>query len=183
MKKGMHSITAMAIVVFFSVFSLSACSSRSKPLQPPGQTATPQGQNLMGSNTQNMQGNLTGNNAGVNQQPQAQMQVYQQKAVNVKKQLDKMKEISQVNVMVIGDTAAVAYKPGSVPKDTNTVKRMIVTKVKEIDNSIKNVAVTEAQDMTAKINQLSNDLKGKRPMSDISRDFTQMIQKMNPVVK
>lgn len=106
-----------------------------------------------------------------------------QKADNIHKELSKMNELSQVGVLVTGNTALVGYSPSNMAKDVNATKTLITNKVKQTDHSIKNVVVSESADIMARINKLTTDIANKRPANEISNEINQLLKGVTPAVK
>ncbi|RCX17118.1 YhcN/YlaJ family sporulation lipoprotein [Anaerobacterium chartisolvens] len=128
-------------------------------------------------------GNNQGANPGVNQganpgvnQPDQQMAPDRQKAENIKNQLRDITEIADANVIVMGNTALVGYKPSGNMGDSNAAKNMIISKVKKIDRTITNVSVSEQPDMMNRMNRLGEDITNNRPMNDITNEFNQIMR-------
>jgi spore cortex protein len=115
--------------------------------------------------------------------PQKLVVVDRQKSDKISKQLSKMNELSQVGVIAMGNTALVGYSPSKTAKDVNATKTMIVNKVKQIDPSITSVVVSESADIRARINKLTSDIANNRPGNEISREVSQLLQRVAPVVK
>lgn len=127
-------------------------------------------------------GNLMGTNPpGV--LPQNVVTVDRQKSDNIRIQLNKMNELSQVGVIVTGNTALVGYSPSKKAKDVNTTKTMVANKVKQIDSSITNVVVSESADIMARINKLTTDISQNKPGNEIGNEVNQLLQRVAPVVK
>jgi YhcN/YlaJ family sporulation lipoprotein len=104
-----------------------------------------------------------------------------QRAVEIKNRLAAMGELNKVNVFVIGNAALVGYSPSSPSSDIGAVKNMIINKVKETDRGITNVTVSESADVMSRINSLTNDMTNKRPMTEITNDFNNIIKSIAPV--
>ena len=139
------------------------------------------GQNeILGGNPENNQGSNPQANLLNQQTTEQQMAPDGQKAENIKNQLNQMKEIEDVNVVVMGNTALVGCKPSGNAKDINAVKEMIVKKVKEADKSITNVTVSEKTDIMEMISKLENDIKSNNPVDQITKEFNRIIQKITP---
>lgn len=170
-----RSISALVIILALGLVLLVGYTAtrRNAPFtnQPPLQ-----------QQAQYYKGNLMGTNPpGVT--PKNVVTVDKQKSDNIRRQLSKMGEISQVGVIVSGNTALVGYSPSKKAKDINATKNLIANKVKKIDPSITNVVVSESADIMARINKLTSDIKNNRPGNEIGNEVNQLLQRVAPVVK
>lgn len=155
--------------------------------------------NLVNTTTELRQGNMTdtnpGNNQGMNlrnnqgmnlgnnQANQQQTAPNRQKADNIKRQLMNMNGVADANVIVMGNTALVGFKPSGNRGDVNAVRSNIMNKVKEIDSTITNVTVSESADIMDRMNRLGTDITNNRPVNTITDEFNKMIDGLNPATQ
>lgn len=176
--------SVLCIIFILCVSVLSACTATQRSAQVPGPSPSPQGRNIIQATPTGYPGVLLSAtpSPGVAQTPQA-ISADGTRANNIKVQLSKLPEISQVNVVVMGNTALVGYSPSPASKDVNDAKKAIADKVKQVDNAIANVAVSESGDMMANIGKLSGDITSNKPMSEISSRFSDLVRKITPAIK
>jgi YhcN/YlaJ family sporulation lipoprotein len=134
--------------------------------------------NLQGNQQGNQQGNLLG---GTQQDVQQQRTGDMQKAENIRKDLNRMREINNASVVVRGDTALVGYKPSPNCQDFNANRRVITDRVRQIDNSIANIRVSESADMMNRIDRLSKDMGTNRDMNPLVDEFNRLFRGINPI--
>ena len=106
--------------------------------------------------------------------PNTQMGNEQSRAANIKNQLKKMPELRDVNVLVNNNTALVGFTPADPKKDTDALRRTVMGKVMEIDNTVTNVRASSSPDMLERMKQLANmsgDQMGNR-FEQLMRDMT-----------
>ncbi len=164
---------------------------------------TPQGRNIIGENMKGANpytglngGNMPivgtatpatprivtpgpGTNMGINrigQQIQDQVAFNRQKADNISKQLGNIDGIGQINTIVKGNTALVGYRPSNTVKDASSIKKAITDRVKQADNTITSVVLSDSADITSRIAQLSNSIKNNNPAAELSNEFDKLIR-------
>jgi len=185
MRNKINKITAVFICLYLSSLLFSGCSATGSDINYPNTKGTPQGYsfgggNMPGSpNTPNW-GSITGRNQSTRQIMPQPVGFDWQKADNIKRQLGNFGGIHQINTVVNGNTAIVGYRPTAGSGNQNAVKNDIVNKVKQVDGSIIHVIVTDSADLSAKIGQLSNDIKKGMPISETTGRFNQLIRSINP---
>lgn len=114
--------------------------------------------------------------------PQKISLVDRQKTDKVYKQLNKIKDLSQVGVIVTGNTALVGYRISKLDKNVILTKSMIAKRVKQTDPSIKNVVVSESANILARINKLTTAITQNRPANEISNEINQLLKGITPTV-
>ncbi|PNT92415.1 YhcN/YlaJ family sporulation lipoprotein [Clostridium thermosuccinogenes] len=138
--------------------------------------------NLLGmDNNNNGNGNFLGmgNNGG--QAPQtAAGPSDRSKAASIKRGLESMPGINNVDVVVMGDTAVVSYGRKNGADNANVTNQTITNRVKQIDNTITNVYVSDSADIGSQIRRLSNDMINNKPLDEITNSFNKLINKINP---
>lgn len=132
--------------------------------------------------TKNMDGlngrfGILGNNRNNENAP---MSDDRQRSQTLERQLDRMREVDDANVLVNGGTVIVGYKPTYSSQDIETVKSKIVKMVKKLDENVDNVAVTEADDIIARIRMLSDDMSANKPKTELNNEIRQILQRINP---
>jgi len=187
------------------VLPLAACNpgQRSTPpdannigknlgLQTPAPNADPNNvgrkmSNEIGRNMNNdMSRIMDGNNPAGNQTTTAPTAAPQgnsnteQKSMNIKNQLQSMREIENVNTLVSGNTCIVSYNPSKASKDANATKQMVIDKVKQVDPAITNVVVSESMDVGNDINRIMNDITSGKPANEVNQEIMQLINRVAP---
>lgn len=198
MKKKMLAIPARIIVALIAAsLLLAACAPRQGTNRQPGQTQMQQGQNLQG---QDMQGqfnpgadmpdgrpvvpeNMSNTGIQVPEIRQQDMANYKQKADRIKNSITKMGEVDTANVVVVGNTCLVGYKPTRQSKGPDTTKNMITGRVKEMDNTIQNVICSESGDAMDRISRMSKDIANNRPAEELNSEFKQLMNSLMPEVR
>lgn len=207
MKKYSKSLIMVCISVGLCIASLSGCGAAGRNGRQPYDT-TPQGRNMIGDNMQGVdpnagprdnnqigirQDNTIGDNIpdrGINpvnpgtnntgmQYNQQQITEGRGKADNIKRQLEAMREVRNVNVVVLGNSALVGFNTADASVDAAKARDMVINKVKQIDNTITNVMATDSQDMLPGITRLSDDITNNRAADTIGDNFNRMIRGMN----
>lgn len=131
----------------------------------------------------NQQGNQPGVGLGGNQpDDQQRIAADRQKAENIRKQLNGMREISNASVVVRGDTVLVGYKPSQNGQDFNANRRLITDKIRQTDNSIANIRISESAEMMNRIDRLSRDMGANRPTNQLVDEFNRLFRGISPVV-
>lgn len=177
LKKALSAFAGICLITT----TLSACSQAGTsraPGQNTGQSlGTTQRQglnrnNLMNATTQygNMAGTTLGNMTGTTRNDMAgtapdganltQASPDRQKADNIRKQIRNINGVSDANVIVMGNTALVGYKPSGNAGNTKAVKDNIVNKCKQTDKTITNVTVSESADIMERMNRLGTNSNG-----------------------
>lgn len=103
-----------------------------------------------------------------------------QRADNIRNSLGTIDGASEINAIVNGSTALISYRPVGTGNNVSAIKNAIVNQVKQLDNSITNVVITDSTDMAGKMNQLSNDIKSSKAGNDLTNRFNQLIQSITP---
>lgn len=103
------------------------------------------------------------------------------KAQNIERQLESFPEVKDANVMVVGNTALVAFDTNTTNVDLQSLKDKLSEKVKSIDPSVNNVILTEASYARTGIQQLLNDINNKS-MSQITQEFNELVRKITPTL-
>jgi len=201
-KKRTYGIFSAVLAAALMLFVFAACAGQQNTTPENQQQAVP---NRLGTNlNQPMQGNggnnfmgnnngLTGNNTlmrnnmmGMDQatDPNANMQAeIRQKSENINNQLMRINGIDKVNSVVVGDSCVVGYTPSGTARDTAALEREIEQKVRSIDPSIKNVAVSRSADVMQKVKQMAEDITNNQPINNLSEEIKKLIQSINPVAR
>lgn len=144
---------------------------------------TPQYGNLAGTTQGYMSGTVPGDMAGTTQGNLAGTTpgganlttADRQKADNIRMQLRRMSGISDANVIVMGNTALVGFKPSGATGNMNVVKRNITNKVKEIDRTITNVSVSESSDIMTRMNRLGTNMTNNGMVTNFADEFRKLV--------
>jgi spore cortex protein len=105
------------------------------------------------------------------------------KANTIKRQLRGLAGVSDANVLVMGNTALVGYKPKGTAANTTAVKNSIIRRCKQADPSITNVTVSESPDIMTRMTRLGTSITGNRPVNAIADEFRRMISGITPVTR
>ncbi|MCX7923082.1 MAG: YhcN/YlaJ family sporulation lipoprotein [Clostridia bacterium] len=155
----------------------------------------PNGGNMLGGNRDSGSGinppdagniNATpnpGNNNGTNrdgQQIQNQMGFEGQKAGNIRDRIGNIDGASRINAVVNGNTALVGYTPTNNAKDANSIRNDITNRIKQIDNSITNVLVSDRNDISSGIERLANNIRNNGAAQELNNDFNKLVQSIRP---
>jgi len=132
----------------------------------------------------NAAGNRTNNTAGTQMTDEDR-----QRASTIKKQLMNMNGIEEAEVIVMGNDALVGVRT-SGNAGVGQLRSTIARKIKQIDNTIKNVTVSDASDVMLRMRRLSsgnrtnaganrNNRNGDNVMDDIADEFRKLMQGAN----
>lgn len=186
------SLKAAAITTGLAICSLplTACNTGTNNYMSPRKTGIIERQNVTQYSTPlglpKGTGTIIGNNVVNNVQPKTTRIVpsdtnsMSAKALAIKNQIIKMPEISDANVVIVGNTALIACRPKNASADANALKTAVSQKCKTFDPTITNVIVTDAEDMMTRVNQLYNNLAVK-PANQISQDFNNLVNQINSI--
>ncbi|MEN6313163.1 MAG: YhcN/YlaJ family sporulation lipoprotein [Clostridiaceae bacterium] len=186
---------------------LSACSQAGTSRAPGQNTGRPLGitqrqglnrNNLMNATTLgsmpgttlgNMAGTTLGNMTGTTLSDMArttpggvnltQTAPDRQKADNIRRQIMNMKGVSDANVIVMGNTALVGYRPSGSAGNTKAVKDNIANKCKQVDRTITNVTVSESADIMARMSRLGTNITGTGTATNFADEFRKLINGVN----
>ena len=117
----------------------------------------------------------TGNN-GTGQQIRQQVGFDRQKADNIRNRLGNIDGIRQINAIVNGNTALIGYSPSGNVTNANSTRRMITDRVKQLDNTITNVVVSDSADFSTRIRRLVDNINSNKPLDDLNTEFNQLMQ-------
>lgn len=200
MKNNLKAVLSASAGVFLITAMLGACTQAGTS-RAPGQNNGRQLQNmqtqgfdrnnLVNTTTPLRQGYATGINLGnnqgtilgMNQATRQQATLNQQKADTIKRQLINMNGVESANVIVMGNTALVGFKPTGNTRDATAVRNRIMSKVKAADKTITNVSVSESPDIMGRMNRLSTDITSNRPINAITDEFNNIIRGITPVTR
>jgi hypothetical protein len=128
--------------------------------------------------------NNINNNAGTNNVKLdniAQQTGYNsEKADSICNKLDNVGGIDNVNAVVCGNTALVGYDSANKNADIGATKSLICDRVKQMDNTITNVVVTDSKDLSSRIGNLAGNIKSKKSTTDLNNEFNRIMQSINP---
>ena len=103
------------------------------------------------------------------------------KAQNIATQLKSFPEVKDANVMVVGNTALVAFETNRTDADLTNLKDKLTERVKTIDPSVDNVILTEASYARTGIQQLLNDMNNKS-INQLTQDFNELVRRISPTL-
>jgi spore cortex protein len=195
MNKKSLQTAAITMGLTICALPLTACNTRTNNYMNPRRTGIVQRQNVTQYNTPlglpvrtgTIIGNNVINNPINNASPLPTRVVpysnsMSDKALAMKYQVKSIPEVSDANVVIVGNTALVACRPRNASVNTNALKTAVSQKCKSSDPTITNVVVSETEDMMTRVNQLYNNLT-TRPMSEISQDFNNLVGKIMTTAK
>ena len=102
------------------------------------------------------------------------------RADSIKAQLAGLKEIKDVNVVVIGNSCLVGYTPTSASTDPDATKSLVASRCKQADNTIAGVTCGDTPNLNSRIAQMNNDFRGNRPSGDMSSRFNDLVKAISP---
>lgn len=186
-------VASLALLIIYAMTMANRLNPRTTPdnVAPQGQNA-PGGRNIQqiipGPNQQQMiPGKNQPNNAGTNNQglriSQDQIADSQKKSDRIRKQLVQMREVDEANVLVVGNTCIVGYKPARTLIDTEATKKEIADRVKAMDNSITNCAVSESGDVMSRVGRISQDITNNRNIDNANNEINELISRIIPTVR
>jgi hypothetical protein len=105
------------------------------------------------------------------------------RADKIKSQLAGLKEIKDVNVVVIGNSCLVGYTPTAASTDPNATKNLVASRCKQVDSNIAGVTCGDTQDLNSRIAGITNDLRGSIPVGDMSSRFNDLVRVINPNIR
>lgn len=177
MKQRNISIFVIVFIMCMSIFLFTACALRQGAKPPQTQPGTPQQGQRMGTE-------LTPETSPPGTaQSQQDLVSYRQKAENITRGLKNMPGVDEVDAVVVGNTCLVGYKPSKTSKNANTIRNMIIDKVKGMDATIDTVVVNESEDTMKNIKKLSKDIIDNKPANEINAEFQKIIQKLKPAAR
>jgi len=127
-----------------------------------------------GVNGNNSMNGTMGNNR--NAANGTDMTSVQQRANKLKAELEKVSGVSDVSVLITGDTAIIGCKTN---QSLSEIKNRLTEKAKSVDPSIKNVAVTNANNILTEMKQLSSDMMNGNA-TDLDNKIRQLLNKITP---
>lgn len=187
------SLKAAAITTGLAICSLplTACNTGTNNYMSPRKTGIIERQNVTQYSTPlglpRRTGTIIGNNVVNNVSPIPTRIVpdsnnMRAKALAMKNQVKTIPEVSDANVVIVGNTALVACRPRNAALDANSLRAAVSQKCKSIDPTITNVVVTETEDMMTRVNQLYNNL-AVRPANQISQDFNNLVNQIKATTR
>jgi hypothetical protein len=102
------------------------------------------------------------------------------RADNIKSQLAGLKEIQDVNVVVIGNSCLVGYTPTESSTDPNATKDLVAARCKQADSNIAGVTCGDTPDINSQIAGINSDLQTSKPAGDMSSRFNDIVKVINP---
>ena len=104
------------------------------------------------------------------------------KAKDIARDIAKEKNIESASCVVTGDTALVGlqFEEQYKGKVTDAIKKSVEKRVKKIEPSIKNVAVTADPDLLSRIKTMAKDIEGGKPLSGFTKEIDEIIRRINP---
>ncbi|MCR2821828.1 YhcN/YlaJ family sporulation lipoprotein [Lederbergia panacisoli] len=94
----------------------------------------------------------------------------------------KLKEVDSANVLVTRRNAYVAVKLSNKGNNemTSTVQRKIAKQVRDVDNNIDNVYISENPDFFNRMTGYRNDINAGRPVSGFFNEFSDTVRRVFP---
>jgi|AGTN01.3.fsa_nt_gi Sporulation lipoprotein YhcN/YlaJ (Spore_YhcN_YlaJ). len=113
---------------------------------------------------------------GTGRQIQQQTGFDRTKADNLRNRLGSIDGIRQINAIVNGNTALIGYTPSGKASNANSARQMITDRVKQLDNTITNVVVSDSADFSSRISRLVDKINSNKSLDDLTREFNQLMQ-------
>ena len=103
-------------------------------------------------------------------------------ADNIADEITKLKEVDSANVLVTRRNAYVAVKLSNRGNNemSNTVQRKIAKQVRDVDNNIDNVYISENPDFFNRMTGYRNDINAGRPVSGFFNEFSDTVRRVFP---
>ena len=121
-------------------------------------------------NTGMLTGNNTTNTMNGNDRARASM---------IERQLENVNGINDCSVIVSGDTALVGLKTkGTNTQNMSGLRTSIERRVKQMDNTIKNVRVTDSPDMLTRMGRLGTTGNNNGMTNNFMQEFSNMINSL-----
>jgi len=160
------------------------------------------GTNLWGNTgTNNRTGNNTGINAGMNVGMNGNTNATQisaadrQKASAIKRQILNMNGVDEAEVIVMGNDCLVGVRTAGAAS-SGQLKSAISRRIRQIDNTIENVTVSDTSDVLARMRRLgtgtrtntgtgmnNTNANGNYMMNNIADEFNRLMQKANNMTR
>lgn len=105
-----------------------------------------------------------------------QMGFDKQRADNINKKLKDMDGIGQVDTIINGNTALIGYKHDGKMADRRAVKDAITKKVRQLDNTVKDVVVSDSANFTGRIRTMVKNLNTNISNPNLSNDFQKLVR-------
>lgn len=181
--KKRYRAASIATAVLVAILALTGCTGMgNENMDMQNQTGTPQGYDQGGQMTpdRNMLDNDVNNgDTGYGDMTGMGMDMtgMKQKARRIESELEKIPGMNDINVVISGDTAIVGC---TTNQDMSAMKSRIVNRVKQLDPSVKKVAVTNARDTLMEIRKLKSDMMGGSDTGGINARVKQLVNKITP---
>ena len=103
-------------------------------------------------------------------------------ADNIADNIADLKEVDTANVLVTRRNAYVAVKLNNTGNNemTSTVQRKIAKQVRDVDNNIDNVYISENPDFYNRMTGYRNDINNGRPVSGFFNEFSDTVRRVFP---
>ncbi|MBS4200025.1 YhcN/YlaJ family sporulation lipoprotein [Bacillus sp. FJAT-49732] len=103
-------------------------------------------------------------------------------ADNIADKVADLKEVDTANVLVTNRNAYVAVKLSNKGNNemSNTVQRKIAKQVRDVDNNIDNVYVSENPDFYNRMTGYRNDINAGQPVSGFFNEFSDTVRRVFP---
>lgn len=104
-------------------------------------------------------------------------------AKKVSDEVQRLSEIKKATTLVVGDTALIGVEFDAQYKGemTTRIKDMVANRAKAADKRIQNVSVTADPDLLTRVQDLGTKLDGGSVISDITTEFTEIVNRIAPV--
>lgn len=104
-------------------------------------------------------------------------------AKKVSDEVQRLSEIEKATTLVVGDTALIGVQFDAQYKGemTTRIKDMVANRAKAADKRIQNVSVTADPDLLTRVQDLGRKLDGGSVLSDITTEFTEIVNRIAPV--
>lgn len=101
----------------------------------------------------------------------------------VSDEVQRLSEIKKATTLVVGDTALIGVEFDAQYKGemTTRIKDMVANRAKAADKRIQNVSVTADPDLLTRVQDLGKKLDGGSVISDITTEFTEIVNRIAPV--
>lgn len=104
----------------------------------------------------------------------------QQASLNMAEAVEKLSEVEEAYVVALGDTALVGldYTKEYQGKTDDRMKKMVLTRLKTVDQTITGAAVTDNAALVTGIRALAETLKGASSLDDVNDKAEEMLKQL-----
>jgi len=99
-----------------------------------------------------------------------------EKSDAIKRKLNDINGIKDINAIVRGNTALVGYRTDDNLPNRAVIKESITSRIRNMDNTITNVIISDSEDFFNEIKTLAGRIATNPTASDLTNDFNNLIE-------